>query len=130
MGTDRQPAGLALGNVPENPIRPFGELGPEVVIGGWVAGHQTIDDAWRVNFLGFVGWAFVRERFTVGHGSDWTMVAFSLAPCPSRRLAVGDSVRKLLNLEPALAVAEIGQLDYDFDWASAVASRAPRRVIG
>jgi hypothetical protein len=71
--------GAIGGDVPDNPIQPFGQFGSEVIVGGRVVAHQTIDYAWRVNFLGCVGRAVVWKEFTVGHGPELMMVAFGLA---------------------------------------------------
>ena len=81
-----------LGNI-ELSVGFFSPLGAEVVVGGRVVAHQTVNEAWRGNFVRFVGWAAVRERFTMGHSRDRMLVVFSVAGGVRRRPAVGAGSR-------------------------------------
>ena len=85
---DGHAACSALGNV-ELGIAFFTPLVAEVVVGGRDAAHQVVNEAGRSDFLGFVRWAIVGERFTVGPGRRRMLVVFSVAGGVGRRPAVG-----------------------------------------
>ena len=84
---NRQAARLAFWNVAEDPVGPLGTLRSEIVVGGRVVPDQPINEAWRGNFIRFVGWAIFGERFTVGHGVVQNVAVFSVVFGVGLRLA-------------------------------------------
>ena len=73
--------GAIGGDVPDNPIQPFGQLRDRKSGRRW-AGCCAPDHRLRLArqvCLGCVGRAVVWKEFTVGHGPELMMVAFGLA---------------------------------------------------